>query len=221
MGMEKKGLYIPRYQHVSQPPPMNLTKRDQHILEAIHTYDGLLNFSQIQRKFFTCKSQAERRLMLLYQHKYVNRPDFNERRRLPEMIYWLDKRGAELVASLNGFALQDFGWLKEPRWFQVEHDLAINDFRFILEEACRKNAHVMMETWVPESEFWAYPDKIVYTCNGSQLKRNIRPDGFFMLTSDGDRIRYLLEIDCSTEDNPRFLREKILPSLAYIRSKAY
>ena len=36
-----------------------------------------------------------------------------------------------------------------------------------------------------------------------------------------NRIRYLLEIDRSTEDNPRFLREKILPGLAYIQSQAY
>jgi DNA-binding IclR family transcriptional regulator len=108
---------------------MHLTERDQHILEAIQAYDGLLSFSQIQRKLFTCKSQTERRMMLLYQHKYVNRPNYDERRRLPEMIYWLDKRGAELVASLNATALQDLSWRKEPRWFQVEHDLAVNDFR--------------------------------------------------------------------------------------------
>ncbi|MGD0006554.1 MAG: replication-relaxation family protein [Anaerolineaceae bacterium] len=127
--MEKEHSTLPRYRRVSQPPPMHLTERDQHILEAIQAYDGLLSFSQIQRKLFTCKSQTERRMMLLYQHKYVNRPNYDERRRLPEMIYWLDKRGAELVASLNATALQDLSWRKEPRWFQVEHDLAVNDFR--------------------------------------------------------------------------------------------
>ena len=42
-------------------------------------------------------------MMLLYQHKYVNRPTYNERRRLPEMVYWLDKRGAELVAIDWGY----------------------------------------------------------------------------------------------------------------------
>jgi hypothetical protein len=31
----------------------------------------------------------------------------------------------------------------------------------------------------------------------------------------------LLEIDRSTEDHPRFLREKILPGLAYIQSQAF
>jgi len=159
--------------------------------------------------------------MLLYQHKYVNRPGLDERRRLPEMIYWLDKRGAEYVASLEGTALQDFSWRKEPRWFQVEHDLAVNDFRLDLEEACRNNPQMILENWIAESEFWAYPDKITYAYNESQLKRNIRSDGFFMLRTGEHRLHYLLEIDRSTEDNPRFLREKILPGLAYLRSKVY
>jgi hypothetical protein len=160
-------------------------------------------------------------MMLLYQHKYVNRPNYDERRRMPEMVYWLDKRGAEIVASLEGASLSEFNWRKEPRWFQVEHDLAVNDFRLDLEEACVHNSNVTLETWVPESEFWAYPDQVVYPFGERQMKRNIRPDGFFILTIGEHRIRYLLEIDRSTEDNPRFLREKVLPGLAYIRSKAY
>ncbi|MFH2039951.1 MAG: replication-relaxation family protein [Chloroflexota bacterium] len=219
--MDKDHPKLPRYGRIPDPPPMRLTGRDQHILEAIHAYDGLIGFSQIQRMYFSCKSQAERRMMLLYQHKYVNRPNFDERKRLPEMVYWLDKRGAEIIASLEGSSLAEFTWRKEPRWFQVEHDLAVNDFRLDLLEACHSNPDVTLETWVPESEFWSYPDKVVYTYQDNKMKRNIRPDGFFILTTGEHRIRYLLEIDRSTEDNPRFLREKILPGLAYIRSQAY
>ncbi|MBN1536900.1 MAG: replication-relaxation family protein [Anaerolineales bacterium] len=219
--MTKQHQPLPRYSRVSHPPPMRLTERDQHILEAIHAFDGMLSFSQIQRKFFTSKSQAETRLKFLYQHRYVNRPNLEQRRRLPAMIYWLDRRGAEIIASLNSIPLQEFTWRKEPRWFQVEHDLAINDFRIDLEASCQSESGITLETWIPESEFWAYPDKIIYTYNSNQIKRNIRPDGFFTLTTGEHRLRYLLEIDRSTEDNPRFLREKILPGLAYLKSKAY
>ena len=49
----------------------------------------------------------------------------------------------------------------------------------------------------------------------------MQPDGFFSLKTKKHRIRYLLEIDRSTEDNPRFLREKILPGLAYVKSRKY
>ena len=137
------------------------------------------------------------------------------------MIYWLDRNGAEVVSSLNGTPLQEFTWRKEPRWFQVEHDLAVNDFRLDIEAACRATPDVTLETWIPESEFWSHPDQITYKASDYQVKRKIRPDGFFMLTTGGHRLRYLLEIDRSTEDNPRFLREKVLPGLAYLMSEAY
>jgi hypothetical protein len=219
MGTKKQKL--PKYGRVANPPAMRLTERDTLILEAIHTYDGILSFSQIQRMFFTGKSQAEERLKLLYQNKYLNRPDESQRRRLNEMIYWLDRNGADLIASRQGIPLGELGWRQEPRWFQVDHDLAVNDFRLTLRETLSQTTNVTMETWIPESEFWAYPDTITYPYNGQTIKRKIIPDGFFVLSHAKLRIRYLLEIDRSTEDNPRFLREKILPGLAYLKTEAY
>ena len=53
------------------------------------------------------------------------------------------------------------------------------------------------------------------------MRRNIRPDGSFVLKTQNLRVRFLLEIDRSTEDNPRFLREKIIPGLAYLTSQEY
>jgi hypothetical protein len=200
---------------------MRLTERDKRILEAVHNYDGILSFPQVRRLFFKGESQAEQRLKLLYQHGYLARLDQEQRRRLNEMIYWLDKKGAEIVASLDGTPLNEFTWRKEPRWFQVEHDLAVNDFRLNLLEACSNDPAINLETWIPENDFWAYPDTITYPYQGKQITRKIRPDGFFILTTQEHRIRYLLEIDRSTEDNPRFYREKILPGLAYLKSKAY
>jgi len=47
------------------------------------------------------------------------------------------------------------------------------------------------------------------------------PGRFFHADDGGHRFQYLLEIDRSTEDNQRFLREKILPGLAYLKSEAY
>jgi hypothetical protein len=200
---------------------MRFTERDQHILETIHAYDGMLSFSQIQRMFFTGKSQAELRMRLLYHNKYVERPNQEQRRRMPEMVYWLAQKGAELVASLNSISLAELGWRKEPRWFQVEHDLAVNDFRLDLDEACRNHLEIRLEAWIPESDFWSFPDRIEYPYGDRIMHRYIRPDGYFMLSTGGHRIRYLLEIDRSTEDNPRFLREKVLPGLVYIKSQAY
>ncbi|MCH7663812.1 MAG: hypothetical protein IH859_08090, partial [Chloroflexi bacterium] len=93
--------------------------------------------------------------------------------------------------------------------------------RLDLQEACEQSTEISLETWIPESEFWSYPDRISYSYLDKQIKRNIRPDGFFMLSTGAHRIRYLLEIDRSTEDNPRFYRGKVLPGLAYLKTKAY
>jgi hypothetical protein len=216
---EKKRL--PKYHRDPKPPAIRLTERDSKILEAVHAYDGMLGFSQLRRLFFTGESQAKQRLMMLYQNKYLNRPNKEQRRKIPEMIYWLDKRGAEIVASLNSLSVNEFAWRKEPRWFQVDHDLAVNTFRLDMEQACRNDSNIQLQTWIPESEFWSYPDKVSYTYQDRKHKRNIRPDGYFMLSIPENNIRYLLEIDRSTEDHPRIYREKILPGLAYLKTEAY
>ena len=220
--MKKNKKRLPRYGRAANPPNMRLTKRDRHILEAIHAYDGMLSFSQIRRLFFSGKSQAEERLKLLYQNKYLNRPGRDQRLRLPDMIYWLDRRGAELVASWSGMNLSEMGWRREPRWFQVEHDLAVNDFRLDLQEAIQpKSVHHIWKAGCRKVSSGLIPIQSTYTYNDRKIDRKIRPDGFFMLHTGQNRIRYLLEIDRSTEDNPRFLREKILPGLAYLHSPVY
>jgi hypothetical protein len=219
--MAERKQKLPKYRRVGNPPPMRLTKRDKKILETIHAFDGMLGFPQIKKLFFTGTSQAKERMKLLYQHRYVNRPNRDERRRVPEMIYWLDKRGAEIVAAMNSVSLKELRWVKTPRWFQVEHDLAVNDFRIMVVEACDRNDDITLSEWIPEREFRSFPDKISYTYQDRHLKRNIIPDGYFMLSTPNLHIRYLIEIDRSTEDNPRFFREKIAPGLAYIRSSAF
>ena len=212
---------LPRYGRASKPPTIRLTERDHRILEAIHSFDGVLGFSQIRRMFFTGKSQAEERLKLLYQNGYLNRPNREQRLRMPEMVYWLDRKGAEIIASLMGIPLLEMGWRREPRWFQVEHDLAVNNFRLDLIEACREDPDLSLDVWVSESEFWAYPDTIQYSHKGKEVWRKIRPDGYFLLSTPKHYLRYLLEIDRSTEDHPRFFRDKILPGKAYVNSDEY
>jgi len=60
------------------------------------------------------------------------------------MIYWLDKRGAEIVASLEGTSIQNFSWRKESRWFQAEHDPAVNNYCLDLQEACHSTQNVTL-----------------------------------------------------------------------------
>ena len=139
---------------------MHFTPRDRRILEAVHAFDGLLGDYQIRRLFFTGERQARGRLALLYQHGYLARPDRRRRASLPCMVYWLDKRGGEYVAGLSGQEVREFRYRREPRWSQIEHDLAVNDFRLDVIQACAQHPLFTLEQWIPEGEFWAHPDRV-------------------------------------------------------------
>jgi hypothetical protein len=215
---------LPRYARVDEAhlPPMRLTERDKRILETVHAYDGLLSDVQIQQLFFTGKSAMQVRLMLLYQHGYLNRPNRRQRAALPTMIYWLGEKGAEYVAGLQGVPFSEFSWHKEPRFAQVEHDLAVNDVRIAFLKACTDHPDFTLEEWIPASEFHAHPDKIeFFFANRTKSTRFMRPDGFCVVTKGTYTSRLLLELDRASEDNPRLVREKILPGVAYLRSDAY
>lgn len=204
------------------PRPMHLTTRDSRILEAVHAFDGVLGDYQVRRLFFTGERQCRGRLSLLFQHGYLKRPHRQRRSSLPCSVYWLGERGAAHVAGLTGQALSEFSYRQEPRWSQVEHDLAVNDFRLDVMEACQEQPDLALEEWIPEGEFLAHPDLVTFAQpNGSRKTRQVRPDGFFVVRRGTYRSRLLLEIDRATEDNPRFGREKVRPGVAYLRSPGY
>src|SRR5690606_19381324 len=205
-----------------RPTPMRLTERDSRMLEAVHAFDGVLGNYQIRRLFFTGERQARLRLSLLFQHGYLAKPSRRQRAGLPCMVYWLAKRGAAHVAGVHGQPLRARAYRREPRWAQIAHDLAVNDFRLDVMDACVEREDCALEQWIPEGEFWAHPDRVEYKqANGTKARRLVRPDGFFVIRKGRHHSRLLLEIDCATEDNPRFAREKVRPGVAYLRSEAY
>lgn len=215
------------------PTPIRLTERDQRILETIHAFDGMMSLTQIDRLFFSGKgrSQPRDRMRLLFYHGYVNMPGDGEIHQVPlgETIYWLDEKGAAVVAGLYGETLEEFKWRDKPRWSLISHDLEVNNFRIAVLGACTASSSLSLHRWIPEGEFWAYPDTVSYrTGQGTYKERGIRPDGFFTIRRPApgrsdklEEFAFLLEIDMATEDNPRFGREKVLPGIAYLKSKAY
>lgn len=219
---------LPTYQRAAHPPGFRVTARDGRILEAIHAFDGLLADYQIKRLFFSGASQLRLRMRLLYHHGYVARPDRRRRASLPAMVYWLDRRGAAYVAGLSGQSLGGFRYRARLKQSGVEHDLAVNDFRLDVMEACARAPDLELEEWVPQGEFWAHPDRVEYRdAQGRWARRKVRPDGTFVVrqwqaaAGEWRRYRFLLELDRATEDNPRFAREKVRPGVAYLRSEAY
>jgi len=128
---------------------------------------------------------------------------------------------------------QGFHWLREPHWSILQHDLAVIDFKIQVEDEVAKSTGFLLENWKFETEFRSDPDVITYTAkdrNGvfRQLKKRVLPDAYFeiidrerQMKGEASRVRFLLELDRATHDNPSFGREKIAAGLAYIKSSAF
>lgn len=223
-----------RRAHIKRRPKrIRLTDRDRRILETIYAYDGIVSLKQIDRLFFSGQGRTwpRERMRALLRNGYVAIPDKASRHRVPygATIFFLDVRGAEVVAALYGVFPRNIKWRKKPRWSLISHDLAVNDFRIDVQFATQVSADLALHSWIPESKFWSESDRIKYrTAGGAVRYRRVRPDGFFTLrrpivSSAGtfEEMAFLLEIDMGTEDHPRFAREKVRPGVAYLKSRAY
>lgn len=221
------------YRRPKKPKNIRLTERDQRIMETLHAFDGMMSYQQLKRLFFPGKwdTGPKERLRLLFQHRYLNLPDDENLHRVPqgEIVYWLDEKGAELVAGLRGLALDEFSWRPMGRWSRIAHDLAVNDFRLDIMDACEEMSELTLFDWVVESEFTQEPDTITYTAlNGAEKTRQVRPDGFFLIRKPskkqpGKQLEYafLLEIDMGTESNVRFARDKVASGTLYLSNESY
>lgn len=124
-------------------------------------------------------------------------------------------------------------WIREPGWSMLKHNLSVIDFKFNVMEEFANHPKYKIENWKYDNEFRSDPDLVTFKVkdrNGfiKQLKRRILPDAYFEIIDikrrncgEPDRIRFLLEMDLSTHDNPSFGMEKVAPGIAYIKSPSY
>lgn len=205
--------------------PMVLTERDGRIMEHIHEYDGFLADYQVKELEFTGQRQTRDRLGKLFHNGYLNRTNRRGRARFGAMLYWLAQPGAEHVAGAKGIPWRDFRWAKRLREDLVAHNLLVNDFTLVLQEACANQEHLSLHHWINESDFRADPDRVEYaTTTGKKTQRNLIPDRYFLVERQGEKLfrsRLLLELDVATHPNKRFANQKVLPGIAYLRTGAY
>lgn len=238
---------------------MRFQTRDGHLLQTIHDYGGVLSREQIQAMFWPAASTSRAvaaRLAKLCEYRYIDWPDQEQRNSQPgpKSICWLGWRGVLWVAAQAGIKVkepanegenqmrkldrelraQGLRWLREPRWSQLEHDLAVVDFRIAVETEMSRLPGLYVEHWVNETEFRADTDVVEYTYQTrsgavKRGKRGVIPDSYFVLVNR-DRLsarnpehkaRFLLELDNTTHALGRFAREKLIAGATYLRSSAY
>ena len=147
---------------------------------------------------------------------------------LGETVYWLDRKGPR-SGRIEWHRLPNFEWRQAGRWSKITHDLAVNDFRLTITEACEQDPELTLVDWVPKVEFLRDKDTVTYTyTDGSSGKRIIQPDGWFQVKKPSLRhpgkwanYAFLVEIDMGTESNTRFGRDKVPAGVAYLKSELY
>ncbi len=213
MGEQKRR----RDQRLGQPSRMRLTERDVDILEAVHQY-RVLRQDQIQTLFFGTKAAAQRVLVRLYDHGFL------ERKFLPVLygrsptLYVLDKRGADVLRSERGY--EDLIWYssnKDLKTDFIEHTTAINDFRLSVVVSARKQGLELI-TWASESQLKSDYDRV--RIGNGKRPVSLIPDSYFAVSTPAGKAHFFVEIDRGTETLDRF-RQKVRAYVAYYESGGY
>lgn len=209
-----------------------LTERDHAILQAVYEYRALTG-EQIEALFFSrsARTQRNNRLKGLYHHGFLGRteqPQSLTEGRKP-FVYWLDMKGAELLALEYGCDVTELDW--NPRGHVVkplflDHLLATNDIRIAVSRAAAQQGFVI-EEWRDDKTLHKEhaQDKVaIKNSQGKVEYTSIIPDGYFVLKTGTARYRFFVEADRRTVTGEattlgtRDWSRKVLAYLAFFRS---
>ena len=225
-------------------PRFAQTPRDVAIVRAVHVYHAL-TAAHIAALFFTpaphrsgdarsVSSRCRNRLKLLFHAGYLLRGEQSQtlsEGRKP-LVYFLDAKGAELIAHLDGCGVADLDW--HPRenkvgWLFLDHLLATNDVRIALALATRTEG-CTIERWLDDKTLKrAHAGELVTLTgpNGKTQRVAVVPDGYFVLGTPAATYHCFLEVDRATTTGEssvwgrRAYGLKVAAYLAYYRSGMY
>jgi len=178
---------------------LKLEPRDIEILKTLLDY-RFLTSSQIQRKFFSSKSFADRRLRKLYDHRILERIIRPVTWGRGEVLYAIGPEGARQLSVHLGIPKDKLGWSRKGNAVKpefIQHQLDLNTIRLAIKEVIEKSSGYMLLEW--ESNL-----KIKV-----KLGRNLIPDAYFALSTPRGNTFFSLELDRATETAAGKFRKKI------------
>lgn len=126
---------------------MQLTKRDREIIRLVHRHQ-FLRSHQIIALIVGSQQQVLRRLQLLYQHGYLERPraqlEYYEKGGSRPMVYGLGSKGAKLLSQESGVAAVRIERNHDIGRMYLEHAILVSDVMVWIELACRKSGDVRL-----------------------------------------------------------------------------
>ncbi len=211
---------LPRFRRAAVPPPLQLTDRDERILETVAAF-RFVTCAQLHQLIFTDRhlSACKRRLTKLFHNGYLTR------RYLPmtapyganQAVYCLDRAGYELLAFKMKYAPPSWRPRDNDQGLHfLEHLVATNDARVALTMAAAAEGFAL--NWTDERTLRASIGRPV-SATGSDLPRAI-PDGVFTLDGPGFEQAFAVELDRGTEAERPF-RRKIRVLISYWQSGQY
>jgi Replication-relaxation len=174
-----------------------LTTRDIAVLMDIYRY-RYLSRSQIERLHFPSPRTSRRRLQALSELGCIKEftiPNILER------IFYLDKKGAEALAVEVGVeGLQWHRHNRQPKdYYFLKHFLAINDFRILLTQACKRTSLTLLD-FIPEYQGEQTKEGHVKKYIRDRIHEHSHtPDAVFALEKNGKAALFFLEIDRGIE----------------------
>lgn len=208
----------PSHVRVAEPPVLRLMPRDRAILLSIYRY-RVLTSHQIEALHFPSqregtrsrRSACQRRLQLLFHHRYVARilaPLVMGEGRTP-YAYALDARGADEVAAASGLDRSQIGWRPKDNKLGplfLDHLLAISRLRVVTELLVACGAWAAVQWW-DERAFLSGPlrEKTPYRFGAGGRSRRV-PDGYLRVNvpQREQTAHFFVEVDQGTMTNTRW-----------------
>ncbi len=200
--------------------PIQLTARDVGIILSVYE-NRFLKRDQIQRLHFANASRiaCNMRIKKLYEHKFLDRLVKPVAIGTHQLVYALDKRGADVVASTLEMDRHKVRWNRannRVEFLFLEHTLGVSEVRVCLDVALAGRREELL--------FYQRGDRSHLrriSMTGTKKKYFVvAPDAFFGIQSGRGKHIFFVEVDMGTETLSRFA-EKIVAYKRYWKSGKY
>lgn len=200
--------------------PMQLTARDVAIILSVYE-NRFLKRDQIQRLHFAGASRiaCNMRIKKLYEHKFLDRLVKPVAVGTHQLVYALDKRGADVTAAALKIDRRKVRWNRannRVEFLFLEHTLGVSEIRVCLDVALAGRREELL--------FYQRGDKSHLrriSMTGSKKKYFVvAPDAFFGIQTGRGKCIFFVEVDLGTETLSRFA-EKVTAYKRYWKSGQY
>lgn len=208
--MEQKKNKRPHFKPLPGSRPFCLQSRDVEILKLVYEL-RFATTEHIGHLVGGSYQQIQRRLRLLYDERYLDRPPEQNARRnnkTQHYIYGLGFKGAQHLKNECGIARLTGDWTeknREARHLTIMHQLMIANFRAVLTLALKEGRGGELVLWRQGKEL---SDSAIRRQHGRDYHLPVNPDAWFVLrTPEGMDRHFFLEADNSTMRHDRFQKK--------------